>query len=28
MYKNGEIVGELCQSISIQDVEAKLLELV
>lgn len=27
-YQNGEIVAELCNEISIEDVEAKLLELV
>jgi len=27
-YRNGEIIAELCVEISIQDVEAKLVELV
>lgn len=27
-YRNGEIIGELCVTISIEDVEAKLVELV
>jgi len=27
-YRNGEIIAELCVEISIEDVEAKLLELV